>query len=212
MMNEINQVPEHQALRDKMLRRYRYLYEDKKHWLARLEDGKFVYAKDHWGQGSTEPHSSLIFVSNYGYIVFDFWNVTNNGKVLVEISLYSQGLNGEIKGKGNEATKAMAEMLIQFSKILNRPIIGVAITHPYSDHVPKQNGFEQTEPNPLRSLIENSKAGGFDAYTIQPAINKIQPIWLKEFSPNDQCEGKQVFSEEEMRKVKWMLQYMILES
>lgn len=209
MMNEINQVLEHQVLRDKMLRRYGDLYEDKKHWLARVEDGRFVYAKDHWGQGSTEPHSSLIFVSNYGYIVFDFWNVTNNGKVVVEISLYSQGLNGEIRGKGNEATKATTDMLVQFSRILYRPVIGVAITHRYSDHVPRECGFQQIEHNLLRTLVENSDAVDFAENRIKPAENKSQQIWIRELLPTNDVAEMHQFTEEETRKISWMLQNMI---
>lgn len=203
----------HEQLRKNMILEYQDLSEREGVGIRNKNlitgDHPLALAKEQWNNDPLKPYVSFAFLGGSGYIRLDIWGVTNDGSLLTEAEIYSQGSDGKTKEEGEKMSKSGTQIAKSFAQITKRNIVDIAITHPKSDHIPPKLGYSDLNLDEIRANVQGSQSGGFLRTSAARAERLGYHLWSKEYRSDDEQIEPYPFTVKEIEKIEWMVQHII---
>lgn len=203
----------HEQLRKNMIWEYQDLSEREGVGIRNrnliTDEHPLALAKEQWNNSPSKPYVSFAFLGGSGYMRLDLWGVTNDGSLLTEKEIYSQGSDGKTKEEGEKMSKSGMQIAKSFAQITKRNIVDIAITHPKSDHIPPKLGYSDLNLDEIRANVQGSQSGGFLSTSAARAERLGYHLWSKEYRSDDEQIEPYPFTVKEIEKIEWMVQHII---
>lgn len=149
---------------------------------ARITEARpFILCETIYGTEEKDQRLAFTFGSKWGYIRLLFWEPTAENNLLVSTEIYSQGPNGEVRGKGRETFCNGVRILETIAGIVGTKITHVAVTHPISDSLPRERQYREVTSEELAKLNGNQQK--FNFFTSNNLDKDGETLWIKTYSP-----------------------------
>ena len=164
----------------------------------------FALASEYSEDLSYAPLVTLIFYGTVGSINIEFWGEMDDDSILTTSAVYSQGLDGSLRGKGRQTFEITTRMIASLAALLEKTITHLTVTHNSSHHLPIELGYDTIGYDELRMKVGASKQNRFLARRLNTVRRDNSHLNMRTFTPEH--SGFYPFNQDEIKRMQKVLE------